>query len=94
MTDMKPSQAPGSYSPIDAPHMRDEKGRPLEWLNCILCHRDRIEMVIRCIHGGPELCGYTTRQLMALDAGDYLPRRAHKHLITWIGKNQWMDPIC
>lgn len=85
---------PGSYSPLDAAHMRDAKGRPLPWLRTILDYRDRLETVIRGIHGGSELVGYTTRQLMALDWPDCLVRRAHRHLVEHHAPaRMWDDPV-
>lgn len=86
----------GTYSPLDAPHMRDNKGRPLEWLNIIRCHRDKCERVVRSIAGdspykfGPKPnTEFTTDQLL----GDNLLRRAHKHLIGYASRHMWTDPI-
>lgn len=92
----------GTYPPLDAPHMRDagaasphQRARPLEWLRIILAHRDRLERVVRGLHGGNELCGYTTRQLMALGPDDCLERRAHRHLVEYYAAaHMWSDPVC
>ena len=63
----------------DRETMRDSKGRPLPWL--------------RGIHGGPENCGYMTSQLMALQPGDSILDRAHRHLVShYAPRSMWSDP--
>ena len=77
----------------DRETMRDSKGRPLPWLRDIYAHRDRIEKVVRGIHGGPENCGYMTSQLMALQPGDSILDRAHRHLVShYAPRFMWSDP--
>ena len=75
--------------------MRDVKGHPLCWLRDIYAHRNRIEGVIRGIHGGRENCGRMTADLMCLSQGDTLLDRAHHHLINhYAPKFMWSDPSC
>ena len=88
----------GTYSPLDAPHMRNtsairlcERTRPLEWLRTILAHRDRLERIVRGIHGDQSLVGFTTDRLL----GDRLLPRAHRHLVEhWAPAHMWSDPVC